>query len=434
MSTDNAISHPAAGDAAKPTRQRIVLAAILLVTIFVAYFDRSNMAVLVANDGFLSDMGIKGQPIKIGLLMTAFLLTYGISNVVLSPLGDYLGARKAMVISIFLWGISMAMGGLVGSFTAMIFTRIVLGIGEGMHYPMQSIFVKKWFPPHERGRANSVWLTGQSLASAAAMPFFAWLVFHMGWRPSFFICAVLGIIPIYLLWFHTTDSPREHKKINALELAYIEEGVAKDIQSGPDDPNATVWENAKVFIYNYRYWLVVFYNICHSTIFWGLASWIPSYLKTARGFSWEQMGWIASLPFVLSVVAKVAGGWATDRAGRNAPFCIVAMLGSALSIYFGVAAVNNNAAAVLISFGMGMTGIGIPAAWAMTQRLVPGKAISTASGTLNGIATGIGALSPTIIGFCIALSGGSYAGGLFFLVGTAVLGLAVATTLTLQKY
>jgi len=108
------------------------------------------------------------------------------------------------------------------------------------------------------------------------------------------------------------------------------------------------------------------------------------------------------------------------------------MLGSALCTYFGVTTASNIAAAVLISLGMGMTGIGIPAAWAMTQRVVPGKAISTASGALNGIATGIGALSPTIIGICISLSGG-FSGGLLFLVGMAVLGLTAAITLAVQK-
>ena len=38
--------------AATPTRVRFSLIAILLVTIFVAYLDRANISVLVANDEF----------------------------------------------------------------------------------------------------------------------------------------------------------------------------------------------------------------------------------------------------------------------------------------------------------------------------------------------------------------------------------------------
>lgn len=415
----------------RPTRVRFSVLGVLLVTIFVAYLDRANISVLVAHDAFLREMGITGQPQSIGLLMSAFLFTYGISNVVLGPLGDYLGPRKAMAISISLWVIAMVMGGIVTTFIAMIASRVLLGAGEGIHYPMQSVFVKKWFPPRERGRANSVWLTGQSLASAAAMPFFAWSIASFGWRSSFFLCAALGLVPLYLLWFHTTDTPREHKSVNELELRYIESEPAPSVQA-PAAAKESLWQNAQGFIGSYRYWVLVVYDICHSMVYWGLASWIPSYLKAARGFSWQQMGWIASLPFILEMVAKLAGGWLADRGDRGALICFVSMAGSTLSIYFGITVANAGLSAVLISMGVGMIGLGSPALWSMTQRIVPSNSIATASGLLNGVATWFGSLSPAIIGFCIALSGGSYAGGLYSLIATTVLGMVLAAVLGWQ--
>jgi sugar phosphate permease len=414
------------------TRVRFSVLAILLVTIFVAYLDRANISVLVANDQFLHEMGIAGRPASIGLLMTAFLFTYGISNVVLSPLGDFLGPRKAMCISVVLWIVAATMGGIVTTFAAMIATRVLLGAGEGIHYPMQSVFVKKWFPPAERGRANSVWLTGQSLASAAAMPFFAWTILMFGWRSSFFICAALGLIPLYLLWFHATDTPRQNRRVNEQELRHIEAELP-DAARGMATAKESVWHSARTFIGSYQYWLIVIYDICHSMVYWGLASWIPSYLKAARGFSWQQMGWIAALPFILEMIAKIAGGLLADRGERNALICFISMLGSALSIYFGVTVANPYLAALLISMGVGMIGLGSPSVWALTQRIVPHTSIATASGLLNGVATWFGSLSPTIIGICIALSGGSYAGGLFSLVATTAIGMLTALLLMQRK-
>lgn len=141
--------------AEKPTRARVILAVILFITLMVSFLDRVNVSVLVADPKFLADMGITGQPVQMGLLMTTFLFAYGISNIITGPIGDKLGPRKAMTLSIVLWGVSMALGGLAGTFTMMIAARIILGIGEGMHWPMQSSFVKNWFPPSERVRANS---------------------------------------------------------------------------------------------------------------------------------------------------------------------------------------------------------------------------------------------------------------------------------------
>lgn len=134
-------------DSAQPTRQRVVLVAILLLTLLVAYLDRVNVSVLLADNAFLTEMGIKGQPVQMGLLMTLFLIAYGVANVVLSPLGDYIGPRKAMSISILLWTISVVIGGWAATFGTMLVARVILGIGEGMHWPMQSTFVKNWFPP-----------------------------------------------------------------------------------------------------------------------------------------------------------------------------------------------------------------------------------------------------------------------------------------------
>ena len=207
-----------------PTKKRFIIVICLFIGIFIAYLDRVNVSVLAANDPFLLEMGIKDTPVRIGMMMSVFLAAYGISNVVLSPIGDYLGPRKSMMLCIVLWTISLFIGGIATSFMLIIVSRIILGIGEGFYYPLQSVFIKNWFPKQERGRANAAWVVGQSVAPAIAMPFFAWLIGTHGWRMNFHVCLVLGLIPLYLLWRHVADTPRQAKGINAAELAHIEAG------------------------------------------------------------------------------------------------------------------------------------------------------------------------------------------------------------------
>jgi len=144
----------------KPSRQRVTLSVILLITMMVAFFDRVNISLLAANDGFLRDMGIKGHPVQIGLMMSLFLIAYGTGNVCFSPLGDVLGPRRTMCIAVALWGVAMLVGGITATFSVMLGARLLLGLGEGIHHPMQSKYIKKWFPPQERGRANAVWNIG----------------------------------------------------------------------------------------------------------------------------------------------------------------------------------------------------------------------------------------------------------------------------------
>ena len=93
-----------------PTKKRVGVVIILLITVLVAYLDRVNVSVLIADPTFLDAMGINGKPFEIGLLTSLFVAAYGFSNFVLTPLGDRMGARKTMILALALWGISSIIG------------------------------------------------------------------------------------------------------------------------------------------------------------------------------------------------------------------------------------------------------------------------------------------------------------------------------------
>lgn len=418
----------------RPTRQRINLLVILFIGISVAYLDRVNVSVIAADGKFLADMGIAGDPVKIGLMMTTFLVAYAIANVVLSPLGDYLGPRKAMIFAYLIVIISLFIGGIAGSFTMLIAARIILGVGEGLYYPMQNTFVKNWFPPKERGRANSTWTIGQSLSQAVAMPIFTYLVIAYSWRSTFFFALIVSLIPLFLLWFYTADRPRKHKKINELELSYIEEELAKEKRAVNENAlvKESFWESAKTFAYDYRFWLLMLTLSTNSIISWGLTTWLPTYLNQERGFSWTAMGWLASLPFILGVLFKIISGFIIDRIGRNAPIIVLSAILCATGVFFGTISTNDYLAAVLIAFAVGVSAMQIPAIFTLLQTLVPRNSISIATGTLNGIAVGFGALAPILIGFSISLTG-NFTSALYFLIGIVLFGAVLAGILVAQK-
>ena len=60
------------------SRVRVWLLVILSFTVLVAYLDRVNVSVLIAFPRFLQEMGLKNNPVGQGLLMTFFLVAYGL--------------------------------------------------------------------------------------------------------------------------------------------------------------------------------------------------------------------------------------------------------------------------------------------------------------------------------------------------------------------
>ena len=418
---------------AKPTRQRFVLLIILFIGISIAYLDRVNVAVIVANEQFLVDMGIAGDPVRVGLLMSVFLLAYGLANVLLSPLGDYLGPRKAMIVAYLIICVSLLLGGVAGTLGVLLASRVLLGVGEGLYYPMQNTLVKNWFPPAERGRANTVWLLGQSLAPALAMPVFTWLVSQYEWRSTFHFSLALSLAALGLIAWMTADSPAAHKRVNACEREHIEQALALEHQAnqapGPDNAAERA---VKRYLLDYRFWLLMLILASNSILSWGLLSWFPSYLKQARGFSWEAMGMMSALPFVFSLVFKLVAGVLIDRAGRSAPVMLISALLCASGLYLGMHIEHPYLATLTLALGIGFSSMQIPAVFTLLQGLVLTRAMSSAGGMLNGIAVGFGALSPLLIGFTTSASG-SFDAAFHLIIAIVLAGGALAAVLVAQK-
>lgn len=403
----------------KPSVYRYWVAIILMIAVGISYADRVNISILIANDSFLNAMGINGQAVQKGMLMSTFLFAYAFANIVLSPLADIIGPRKAVCMAILCWVFSMFLGGIAEAFAVMLLSRVVLGIGEGMQYPISGLIVKNWFPKQERGRANAVWGIGTTLMPAMAMPFFSWLI-AKGWHDAFWVCMVLNLIPLYLMWFHTTDHPETCKHVNAAELAYIEDGKAADAGAGRrEEAKESFFQRVGSFATNWRYWALVVWYIGVMLIVWGLLTWLPSYLKAGRGFSWSTMGWLASLPFILGIGVKIITGWVIDVTGKSGIFCMLSTIGAGIGIYFSATITDNWISAILICLAQAFMYMGAPASWTLLQGIVPEKSMSTAGGVMIGIATIAGAMSPMIIGYFVNLSGG-YTGALYFLVAAAV--------------
>ncbi|MGA2989509.1 MAG: MFS transporter [Candidatus Korobacteraceae bacterium] len=417
----------------KATRQRFVIVAVLFVGIMVTYLDRVNVSVLAASNSFLLDMSIKGQPMKVGMMMSVFLAVYGVATLILSPLGDYFGPRKVAAIALALCCVSLVIGGAATGFAVLIASRVLLGIGEAVHYPMQNLFVANWFPPQERGRANATWVIGQSLAPAIAMPLFTYVIGTFGWRQSFHMATGLTLIPLYLFWFHTTDTPRGNRRVNARELQHIEGGVTQKQEGGVPVAEEPLWQRLRPFVLNYRYWLLVYWQISMAFMYWGMVAWLPSYLRSARGFSWAQMGWLASLPFVLAATFKVFTGWINDRMGRSAPILTLALSLGGLGIYFAAIVPGKYASALLLACAFATTLMATSVAWTLLQGLVPRKSLATAGGVLIGVSQGVASLSPALMGLVIDLTG-RYEGGLFLIAGAGVIAAAATTILVFQKY
>jgi sugar phosphate permease len=394
--------------------------------------DRVNVSVLIAFPRFLEDMGLRNNPVGQGLLMTFFLISYGLGNVLLGPFGDRLGPRKAMSLALITWAAPLVMAATAKNITVLYASMFILGAGEALHYPMQIALVKNWFPRQERGKANSTWLLGQMVGPALGMSSFAAVMAVYGWRSIYWLCAILSIIAVPLVWFVVRDRPDQHPWVNEAEIEHIAKGqdlATKDKRGAAGTP----WENFVRLIKNPDFCCSAFSFWASVSMWWGIMSWLPQYLRIARGFSWAKMGVFSSLPFVFGLVGLISAGVVADRLKRAAVINCVGLGGCATFIFLGAVVHNNYLSALLLCVALYFKGVSLPMAWTVLQAFIPANMIGQAAGLQNGSSQLVGGLSPMIVGFLIGATG-TYTAGLMYLVVFGFLGTACGFYLVLKKY
>ncbi len=408
---------------------RYLVVAVVWVAFFLGAFDRSAVSLLLVDHAFLREMGLEGSPERQGLLMTFLLLPYALSNIFLGYTADRWGPRKVLTVMAGFWSAAALWTGVVGSYPMILAGRVLRGTAEGPLFPVANRYVRYWFPPWERGGANALWGSGTRAGMTLAVPLLAVTIGLWGWRSAFVVQAAFFLILVVpAVWFLTADAPEVMARIGVGERDYVLEGRATEkgkSEGGSGDLSS--------LLRDYRFWLMVTHHFAVLATASGLITWLPKYLREARGFDVGGMVFFASLPYLGSLLSSLGVGFLSDRIGRRAAICTLSLAGAAVSIGLAALASDPVASALLMVLGMILWGMSPPVHYALMQRIVPGPIVGTGIGIDNGLANFGSALAPAVIGFLIGATG-SYLSGLLFLTGLGLMGAAGAAVLAFQGY
>jgi sugar phosphate permease len=412
---------------AKPAgRLRNWVMVILFLAYMFAFFDRSNVSVLIADGGFTDALGITTDKSAQGLLLTAFLLFYGITCFFIGPVVERFGTRRVLACGLLSWAILMAVLGSTSLLAVFLVCRALLGIGESVLGPSAGKLIKTWFPVHERAKANGAWFIGLMFSQVAAVPLISWWVTLTGWRGSFYILALIGVIPVIIALMVVYDHPTKHPRITKEEVEYITAGA------GGESPDAAKPTVSLKFLKNSNFWLIVTMYCASNAGFWGLTGWLPTYLKATLGFSWAQMGGWGAVPALCGVVAVMGLAPLMDRFNRRAAFVLISFLGFMGALYATTATTSAVVAVAAICFAYAFISISTVAIWTMLQNTVQSNQVASATGVLNGTAYVFAAFVPYIIGVLYNATS-SLNAGFFFLIALMAVAVVASYPLCLRR-
>ncbi len=362
----------------------LVVGGMFLLSLLL-YIDR--VCISVAKEPIASDLGLSDK--GIGWVLSAFALGYALFQVPSGMMADRFGPRKVLTGIVTFWSILTALTGAVWNFISLLFVRFLFGAGEAGAFPGMSRAIYSWIPLSERGIVIGLNFSGSRLGAAFALPLVAWLITSYGWRTSFLVLGVVGIVWAIIWYLGFRDTPEGHPALSKEETEEILASRQERIDTNPGDVSPQAPLTASQLRKSTNMWSAVIQYFCSNFTFFFALTWLFPYIKETYQLDAMEAGWYSIAPFIAGAIGNWVSGALVDKMykdgkwnlSRNMP-AVVGFSLSVIGLLGSIFMTTPLGAVMMLSlaiFGADMT---LPPSWALCVDI--GKQHSgTVSGTMN---------------------------------------------------
>ncbi len=308
------------------------LTLLLAINLF-NYIDRYILAAAepeISKEFFPNPSDSSIADAKMGLLATAFMVSYMVLSPVFGLLADK--TRRWVIIGagVIIWSLASGASGLAATFTILFLTRILVGVGEAAYGPVAPTIIADMYPIEKRGRKLAWFYLALPVGSAIGYGLGGIMTKHFGWRSAFYSVVIPGIL-LGLLSFAMKDPPRGTgaKKFKLKDLTQL--------RKNPSYILNTLGMTAMTFAVG------------------GMSFWMPRYVARFR-FDDPSKEKLAAVSLTFGAITAVAGLLATLSGGLLGDYLRPRLKGA----YFIVSGIG-----MLIAFPLFVATLYVPfpAAW-----------------------------------------------------------------------
>jgi predicted MFS family arabinose efflux permease len=263
--------------------------ALLCLTALLNMLDRQIFAILlepIKRDLRLSDT-------QMGFVTGgAFAIVYTIAGIPLGRLIDTGKRRTILAATLLVWsGMTMCCG-FARNYVLLLVARMGVGIGEAGSLPATMSVVADLYPPEKRSGAIGLIYACATLGVAVSLVLGGYLESVIGWRNTFVVVAIPGII-VGLLFVFTTPEPRRARPPTADRRTLI--GALREIWRVP----------------SFR--IVAFMGALLSFSGNAIIGWSPTFLMRVHGMSAAEVGKTMGIAVICGAAGSFLSGQIADR-------------------------------------------------------------------------------------------------------------------------
>ena len=293
-------------------RTKYSILILLLAANLLNYIDRQILYAvfpLIKADFNLSDM-------QLGLLGSAFMLSYMIFAPILGWIGDRSVSSHLASGGLAFWSMATAMSGIAGSYLTLLFSRSLVGIGEASFGVVSPGMLADIFAKEVRGRVLSFFYLAIPVGSAIGYVLGGILGYHFGWQAAFLLVALPGLLLAIAVW-RIPGIRRSHEKIEP-----------RSTESFSIQPYLALFRN-RTYVLNALSMAAMTFALG------GLAQWIPTFIYRYHHLNiMEANTAFGAITVVAGISGTLVGGWLGDLFQRKTKkgYLLVSAIGFFLSI------------------------------------------------------------------------------------------------------
>jgi MFS family permease len=320
-----------------------------------------------------------------------FALFYSFMGIPIAAWADRSSRRNVLALAVASWSAMTALFGMAVNYAMLFAARVGTAVGEAGGSPPSHSLISDYFPKVRRGTAFSIFALGVPIGTSLGAALGGWGNQHLGWRYTFILAGVPGIVIALMLWLTVKEPPRG-----------MSDGVLRAERApvpGMFDVLGTLWQRR-----SFRHLTLA--AALHSVVWYASGAFNNAFLQRSHQMTVSEAGyWIA----VLSAIAGFGtffGGFASDRLSVHFTdrrwYMWVPGIATLLCVPFQfLAYLSPDRAVVLPSFVglMFMAAVFFGPSFAMTQALATLRMRSVATSLLLFIQTLIGnGFGPSVTG------------------------------------
>jgi len=281
-----------------PIRLLLVFSTFMLTVLL--YIDRACIS--AAKEEISSDLNF--DLTDFGWVMAMFTLGYALFQTPSGKWADKKGPRGVITSIVAIWSVLTAMTGAAWSFVSMMVIRFLFGAGEAGAFPSLAKVVYNWFPVKERGIIQGINFSGSRIGAAFALPLVAIIISRVGWRMSFLIFGMVGVLFAVLWYWLFRNTPEESVAISDQEKKYILETREQSSSKGKENLSF-----GKI-ISTRNMWLAMLQYMASNFTFYFTLTWMYPYMKDRFALGGVEAGLYSMVPLFAGAVGNwVSGLW-----------------------------------------------------------------------------------------------------------------------------